>query len=254
MGLFRSEDMSLYEISIQKDNAWDIMNVLGGLNALHFIELNSQEQLFNLTYVDSVRRCDDTLRRISFIKDECKRLGVNLVKPKDAKSFIENLESIYRNRKKSASLFFEEIEQQITKKEIFIAEQINILKKMHEDLNQMIQYKTVLSKAASIIGGGKLMGDKSMSMSFASNDEQDIHESLVMSGQITIGHIAGTILKEEQERFNRLIFRVTRGNAIVCFREFTKPTVDYYGKELMKSVYIIVFQEGEFIRDRVNRL
>lgn len=61
-------------------------------------------------------------------------------------------------------------------------------------------------------------------------------------------------MKEEQERFNRLIFRVTRGNAMVCFKEFTKPIVDYFGKETLKTVYIIVFQEGEFIRDRINRI
>lgn len=254
MGLFRSEDMSLYEISIPKDNAWDIMNVLGKLNAIHFVELNTHEQPFNLTFVNWVKRCDDTLRRISFIKEECKRQGLDLKKPKDAATYLENLESIYRNRKKSCSLYFEEIEKEVTKKEAFVAEQIDILRKMHEDLNQLIQYKTVLSKAASIIGGGKLMGDKSLSMSFASQDGSDVHEALVGAGQITIGHIAGTILKEEQERFNRLIFRATRGNAIACFREFTKPITDYFGKESMKSVYIIVFQEGEFIRDRINKI
>lgn len=253
MGLFRSEDMSLYEISIPKDNAWEIMNILGKLDALHFIDLNFNEQPFNLTFANWVKRCDDTLRRISFIKDECERLNVQLRKPKNATVFLENIESVYRNRKRSASLYFEEIEKEIKKKEEFVSQQIDILKKMHEDLNQLIQYKTVLSKAASIIGGGRLMGDKSMSLDI-SRDSQDVHESLVGGGEISIGHIAGTILKEEQERFNRLVFRATRGNAIVCFREFTKPIIDYFGKPAMKSVYVIVFQESEYLRDRIIKI
>jgi V-type H+-transporting ATPase subunit a len=253
MGLFRSEDMSLYEISVPKDNAWDIMNALGKLNALHFVDLNSNEQPFNLTFANWVKRCDDTLRRIDFIKNECSRLNVDLQKPANPKLFLENLASVYRNRKKSSSLYFEEIEKEVETKESFVAQQTEILRKMHEDLNHLVQYKTVLSKAASVIGGGKLMGDKSMSLD-QSQEEGDVHESLVDMGQITIGHIAGTILKEEQERFNRLVFRATRGNAIVCFKEFTKPVVDYFGKGQMKSVYIIVFQEGEFIRDRINRI
>jgi len=193
MGLFRSEDMSLYEISIPKDNAWEIMNALGKLDALHFIDLNSSEQPFTLTFANWVKRCDDTLRRISTIKEECARLNLNLTRPKDANSFLENIESIYRNRKKSNSLYFEEIEAQIQDKEYFVIQQIAILKRMHEDLNQLVQYKTVLSKAASIIGGGKLMGNQSFSMSLGSNGESGVHESLVDFSQISIGHIAGTI-------------------------------------------------------------
>lgn len=143
-----------------------------------------------------------------------------------------------------------------------MTEQINTLKSMYEDLNDLIQHKTVLSKAASIIGGSKLTGDKSMSLDL-SRDSEGMNESLVDAAGIAIGHIAGTILKEEQERFNRLVFRATRGNAIVYFREFTKPIVDYAAytsgsqdgpKGVMKSVYIIVFQDGEFIRDRLIKL
>ena len=253
MGLFRSQDMSLYEISIPKDNAWDIMNSLGKMDAMHFIDLNYDEQPFNLTFANWVKRCDDTLRRIAFIKEECNRLHVELKKPKSPKDFLDNIESIYRNRKKSASLYFEEIEDEIKNKEGFVSQQIEVLKKMHDDLNYLIEYKTVLSKAASVIGGRKSEADESKSIDL-SKSEEDIHASLVGGQEIAIGHVAGTILKEEQERFNRLIFRATRGNAIVCFREFTKPIVDYYGKKSMKSVYIIIFQEGEFIRDRLVRI
>jgi len=254
MGLFRSEDMSLYEISVPKDNAWDIMNVLGKLNSLHFIDLNVGEQAFNLTFATWVKRCDDTLRRISSIKEECVRLNVDLKKPKNASAFLDNIDAMYRNRKKSSSLYFEEIEGKIKEKESFVVQQVGVLKRMHEDLNQLIQYKTVLSKAASVIGGSRLMGDKSMSMS-GSSDMGDVHESLVgMNSEISIGHIAGTILQDECDRFNRLVFRATRGNAMVCFREFTKPITDYFGRELMKTVYIIVFQDGEFIRDRIHRI
>ena len=56
--------MSLYEISIPKDNAWDIMNELGNLNCLHFIDLNKNEQVFNLTFAGILKRCEDAERRI----------------------------------------------------------------------------------------------------------------------------------------------------------------------------------------------
>lgn len=56
MGLLRSDPMSLYEITIPKDSAWEIMNELGKIDCMHFIDLNTHEQPFNLTYAHWVKR------------------------------------------------------------------------------------------------------------------------------------------------------------------------------------------------------
>lgn len=137
-------------------------------------------------------------------------------------------------------------------KEKFVLDQMEHLKKIHEDFNHLIQYKNVLSKAASILGG-RVENDPSLSLDI-SKDSVSVHESLMNAKEITIGHLAGVILREEQERFNKLIFRATRGNAIVCFKELSKPIVDYVGRKFFKSAYVIIFQEGEFIRDKIIRV
>ena len=244
--------MSLYEISIAKDHHWEIMNELGKLDCMHFVDLNEHEQPFNLYFAPWVKRWDDTLRRITNMKEEWNRLGVELKKPKHVNSFIEYVESLYRSRKKSPSLLLEEIENELKVKDKFVNEQMDHLKKIHDDFNHLIQYKNVLSKAASILGG-RVENDQSISLDM-SKESISVHESLVNAKEITIGHIAGTVLREEQERFNKLIFRATRGNAIVCFKEFTKPICDYVGKKYFKSAYVIIFQEGDFIRDKIIRI
>ncbi len=62
--MFRSEDMTLYQLTVPKDDAWDVMNQLGGLDMAHFINLNKGEQPFNLPYARQVKRCEETERRI----------------------------------------------------------------------------------------------------------------------------------------------------------------------------------------------
>lgn len=42
--------MQLYQVTIPKDEAWDVMNQLGYLSLTHFIDLNKGEQPFNLPY------------------------------------------------------------------------------------------------------------------------------------------------------------------------------------------------------------
>jgi len=62
--LVRSEDMNLFQVTIPKDDAWDVMNILGHLDAAHFINLNKGEQPFNLPYCHQIRRCEETERRL----------------------------------------------------------------------------------------------------------------------------------------------------------------------------------------------
>ena len=42
--------MELYQVTMPKDDAWYIMNELGNLGVLSFVDLNRSEQPFHLTY------------------------------------------------------------------------------------------------------------------------------------------------------------------------------------------------------------
>ena len=117
MGILRSEDMTLYEITIPKDNSWDIMNELGNLNSLHFLDLNKEEQVFNLQYAPFIRRCEEIEKKIEFIEDECQRHKVPMKHPKSVDDFLNKLNIMRRNKKKASNLFFEEIENDINEKE-----------------------------------------------------------------------------------------------------------------------------------------
>ena len=50
--------MRLFELKVPKDNAWEIMNELGKLNSIHLLDLNKDEQVFNRTFANTIRRCD----------------------------------------------------------------------------------------------------------------------------------------------------------------------------------------------------
>lgn len=71
MSIFRSEDMYLYKIVLVKDNEKAIANILGSRNIAHFINLNEHEKVFNLPYVDLIRRCDESERRVVYLMDKC---------------------------------------------------------------------------------------------------------------------------------------------------------------------------------------
>jgi V-type H+-transporting ATPase subunit a len=70
MAILRSEDMGYYTLIMPHESAWVILNELGKLDALQFIDLNAGESIFNRNYALYIRRCDEIERRIRFIEGE----------------------------------------------------------------------------------------------------------------------------------------------------------------------------------------
>lgn len=79
---------------------------------------------------------------------------------------------------------------------------------------------------------------------------------LAGGGEIQIAYVAGTIEVDEQARLKKLLFRATRGKALTSFTEFPLPRQKIKGQWVNKNkaVYIVVFQEGRQIRERITRI
>ena len=43
MGIYRSEEMRLYSLTVPKDDAWNVMNEFGDIGLTQFIDLNKNE-------------------------------------------------------------------------------------------------------------------------------------------------------------------------------------------------------------------
>jgi V-type H+-transporting ATPase subunit a len=62
--LNRSEDIELYKLSIHKDHDWKIMNELGKLGQLHFIDLNKDQPPYALPYTQDIKRLEEAERKL----------------------------------------------------------------------------------------------------------------------------------------------------------------------------------------------
>lgn len=76
-----------------------------------------------------------------------------------------------------------------------------------------------------------------------------------MSGSTNFNKIAGVIDSVEVERLKRLVFRVTKGKSFVFTHDFVDQAAanDQISRPV-KSVYIIMYWDGELIRDKILRI
>lgn len=76
---------------------------------------------------------------------------------------------------------------------------------------------------------------------------------------MSLSYIAGTVSRDEQFRFKKMVFRVTRGKAYTYFHDLVpeeNDIKDYTGAidKNLRSVYVIVFQDGGFLRSKITKV
>lgn len=73
----------------------------------------------------------------------------------------------------------------------------------------------------------------------------------------SVDFLTGVITRHDKQRFKRMIFRVSRGNALTIFIEIKKSMEDpFTGSQIYKDVFIIFFQAGEQsnLKRRIERI
>ena len=73
--------MELYRITVPKDDAYRIIERMGDIAKFHFIDLNKQEQPFNLPYGARIKAADDCERRLALLFKLCKESRVRVIHP-----------------------------------------------------------------------------------------------------------------------------------------------------------------------------
>jgi hypothetical protein len=83
--------------------------------------------------------------------------------------------------------------------------------------------------------------------------------------EVSLRYMAGTIEKDEVQRFKRLLFRASRGNKLISlnfflgkilsyFEEMETLLKDFQGREISKVVYVLVFEEGNHFKEKVQKI
>ena len=69
-----------------------------------------------------------------------------------------------------------------------------------------------------------------------------------------IAQLLEPLIELKKKDLNKFVFRSTRGNTLVHFEDFKTPIMDFNGKEIWKTVYLLVFPKGESIRAKLITL
>ncbi|XP_039032890.1 V-type proton ATPase subunit a1-like isoform X2 [Hibiscus syriacus] len=206
MDLMRSEKMTLVQLIIPVESAHRAVSYLGELGLLQLRDLNAEKSPFQRAFVNQVKRCGEMSRKLRFFKDQIVKAGLQ--------------SSIHPVVEPDVEL--EELEILLAEHENELIEMNSNSEKLRQTYNELLEFKIVLLKAGSFLVSGNnyaVAEERELTENVHSNHSYDEASSLIeqemrTADQSGLRFISGIICKSKALRFERMLFRATRGNML----------------------------------------
>ncbi|XP_075240609.1 V-type proton ATPase 116 kDa subunit a 1-like isoform X9 [Convolutriloba macropyga] len=254
MSLFRCEEMALYQLFLQSEAAYNCVGEVGEIGLVQFRDMNPEVNAFQRKFVNEVRRCDEMERKLRFIEKEVK---------KEAHIKIPASLPPEQNRQVPASREMNELDNQLEKLENELRELLSNQEQLQKNFLELTELKQVLLRTSTFFQEADSHRFVPASKSGADDEEGDAlldpesgagSEAHQSGGALKLGVVAGVIKRELLGAFERVLWRVCRGNVFLKHADIEEPLIDpTTGDSLRKCVFIVFFQ-GEQLGNRVKKI
>uniref|UniRef100_A0A8C7JFC0 V-type proton ATPase subunit a n=1 Tax=Oncorhynchus kisutch TaxID=8019 RepID=A0A8C7JFC0_ONCKI len=233
--LFRSEEMTLAQLYLQSESAYCCVSELGEIGMVQFRDLNPDVNVFQRKFVNEVRRCEEMDRKLRFVEKEIKKANIPMV------DTGENPEVPLPRDMIDLEATFEKLENEL--KEINTNQEA--LKKNFLELTELKHILRRTQQFFDEMEDPNLLEESSTLMDPAEAGTRP---------PLRLGFVAGVISRERIPTFERMLWRVCRGNVFLRQADIEDSLEDpATGDQVYKSVFIIFFQ-GDQLKTRVKKI
>ncbi|XP_053370339.1 V-type proton ATPase 116 kDa subunit a isoform X3 [Clarias gariepinus] len=240
--LFRSEEMTLAQLFLQSESAYCCVSELGEIGMVQFRDLNPDVNVFQRKFVNEVRRCEEMDRKLRFVEKEIKKANIPIV------DTGENPDVPFPRDMIDLEATFEKLEIEL--KEINTNQEA--LKKNFLELTELKHILRRTQQFFDELEDPALLEESSILL-----DPTEVVRAPLRLGTTLIpalSFVAGVIGRERIPTFERMLWRVCRGNVFLRQADIEDPLEDpTTGDQVHKSVFIIFFQ-GDQLKNRVKKI
>lgn len=235
--MFRSEQMDLCQLFIQPEAAYASIAELGESGCVQFRDLNDQINSFQRKYVTEVRRCDDMERRLRYVENELRKDEIKLpVLNPDQEPVAPNPREII------------DLEAQLEKTENELREMSANGASLDANFRHMHELKSVLENTEGFFSDNEAINLDSNRFI----DPNDPAQAGAQRGQLAF--VAGVIKLERFFSFERMLWRISRGNIFLRRNDISGLCDDpETGRKVLKTVFVAFFQ-GEQLKQRIKKV
>ncbi|KAM5255581.1 V-type proton ATPase 116 kDa subunit a 4 [Ctenodactylus gundi] len=235
--VFRSEEMRLAQLFLQAEAAYCCVAELGELGRVQFKDLNASVSSFQRKFVNEVRRCESLERILRFLEDEMENeIVVQLPEKYPQTPLPREMITLETTLEKLEGELQEANQNQQALKKSFL---------------ELTELKYLLKKTQDFFET-----ETNLAEDFFMEDTSGLLELRAVPSVVAgkLGFTAGVIHRERMASFEKLLWRVCRGNVYLKFTEVDTLLEDPVTKEEMKKNIFIIFYQGEQLRQKVKKI
>jgi len=258
--------MSLIQLFIQIDAARETIHGLGESGLVQFKDLNVSINPLQRNFINEVKQAEDMERQIGYF--------MHLIDEAEFKPELLYSEEEPDDEESGKDVSIAELDEKLEGLEQELQESVANNDKLRRNLDQLKEYRKVLKRDAEFFSSSKkhrndlnnssileddTFGDESMEMSVYKNSKVSTIEgsstqpSSIYSG-LQFGYVTGVAPVDRKELFERILWRVTRGNLFLRAVDLKKAVNDpSTGKPVSKFVFIIFYQ-GDKVGSRIKKV
>ncbi|UJR10911.1 hypothetical protein I4U23_015098 [Adineta vaga] len=241
--IFRSEEMTLCQLFLQPDAAYSCISELGELGIVQFRDLNPNVNAFQRKYVNEVRRCEEMERKLRFLETEIKKDELPIYDPEDNPDAPKPREMI------DLEATFEKLDHEL--------KEINTnADALLRNFNELTELKHNLTMTQGFFDDAEMVftSARNRNQGDSDDDQAQLLYEYSMISHNKLGFITGVVPRERMVAFERMLWRVCRGNVFLRQAEIPELIEDpLTGEKIHKTVFVIFFQ-GEQLKNRVQKI
>ncbi|EGB09325.1 hypothetical protein AURANDRAFT_53354 [Aureococcus anophagefferens] len=271
---WRSRDMKYVSLILSEDAAHECVYNLGALGVLQFTDLNPEQTPFQRRYVSYIKRCDELERKLRYVLKEIQAFGLSIMSVcsvlllssntclRPGSSYDVNVSTMRRaesgSSPRSGAAVLDTLEAELEKYEEQLLELNNYSKELTTKYNEKIEYQECLEKgksffeteAVTIFSEGDVVNPLNDAYGAPVASEDGMQPLLAddFAGSV------GVVNVEEKARFERMLFRSTRGNCLARFAEVERPIADAASGKPERKMVFIVFFKSDVIGTIINKI
>jgi len=264
--------MEFIHIILNEDVSHECIRDIGRIGMVQFIDLNEHLTPFQRRYVSGVKRCDELERKVRYFTSEIDKFGLT-VKPASGSpvEFLDRPPDGAVGRSPGALL--SELENELEHHERQLLELNKFHEKLTREFNEKVEFHEVLSKSKDFYDAVPF---DTLTLSTQGNPlaastpllEEDF--GLIHDGrpgpngggggggrddhEMRFSSVTGVLAEVERSRFEKTLFRATRGNCYVRFAEVGAPMTDPVSNKAELKTVFIVFYKSRAIEAKVRKI
>jgi len=253
--LYRSQEMQLVQLFVQIEAARDTIDELGKLGLIQFRDLNPEVSSFQRNFVNEVKRCDEMLRKLRFFSEmltkEASEVDTEKKKGREEMEILQLREGIgFINPPDLGTKRIEELELQFDDLEKQLIAQNQNREQLTRNYNLSIELKHVLQKDSSFFAEAS---------DFERTEDDEENRGLLQQPSdpnrtVKLGFLTGVISRDKFLSFERVLWRVLRGNLFMKHAEIEEKVRDPVSGELSEKNVFIIFYQGERAQMKIKKI